>query len=285
MRQWLDNLAADTSSDPKSVKVRRAKPADLGDGCFMPGGVIGDLTCNGTWQHYGTSRQVAGGPLSSDVMKCQLKPLVRSDYSVTFTDAQWALLQATFPTGVCDYSKPGVSQQGPKATWLTYENGPGGEALGPAPGSVGCLANVTGPLTVATGQDVCVAPGAMITGPVTVKQGGLLFIDGATVTGPVKATGAELVRICGSRLTGPLTVDGSDGPVVVGGDAGTGPCAGNTITGSVQLTNNTAGVEFNSNRVTGPVTITGNTGTLPPPGTGSVHAVGNSVVGPVKIQT
>ena len=98
MRQWLDTLAADTSSDPKSVKVRRAKPADLRDGCFMPGGVIGDLTCNGTWQHYGTARQVAGGPLSSDVMKCQLKPLVRSDYSVTFTDAQWASLQATFPT-------------------------------------------------------------------------------------------------------------------------------------------------------------------------------------------
>ena len=81
----------------------------------MAGGVIGDLTCNGTWQHYGDARQVAGGPLSSDVMKCQLKPLVRSDYGVTFTDAQWASLQATFPTGVCDYSKPGVAQQGPKA--------------------------------------------------------------------------------------------------------------------------------------------------------------------------
>jgi hypothetical protein len=284
MRQWLDTLAADTSSDPKSVKVRRARPADLRDGCFMPGGVIGDLTCNGTWQHYGNPRQAAGGPLSSDVMKCQLKPLVRSDYNVTFTDAQWALLQATFPTGVCDYSKPGVSQQGPKARWLTYENGPGGEELGPAPTSVGCLAGVTGPLTVASGRDVCVAPGAMITGPVTVKPGGLLVVDGATLTGPVKASGAELVRICGSRLTGPLTADGSDGPVVVGGDADTGPCAGNTITGAVQLTNNTAGVEFNNNRVVGPVTITGNTGTLPPPG-GPVHAVGNSVVGPVRIQS
>jgi hypothetical protein len=143
---------------------------------------------------------------------------------------------------------------------------------------------VTGPLTVASGQDVCVAPGAMITGPVTVKPGGLLVVDGATVTGPVKASGAELVRICGSRLTGALTADGSDGPVVVGGDADTGPCAGNTITGAVQLTNNTAGVEFNNNRVVGPVTITGNAGTLPPPG-GPVHAVGNSVVGPVRIQS
>jgi hypothetical protein len=133
MRAWLDKLAADTSSDPQRVKVRRAKPADLRDACFMDGGVLGDLTCNGTWQYYGTPRQVAGGPLSSDVMKCRLKPLLRSDYSVTFTDEQWATLQATFPTGVCDYSQPGVAQQGPKARWLTFANGPGGTALGDPP--------------------------------------------------------------------------------------------------------------------------------------------------------
>ena len=46
------------------MKVRRAKPADLRDGCFMAGGVIGDLTCNGTWQHYAAPRKAAGGPLS-----------------------------------------------------------------------------------------------------------------------------------------------------------------------------------------------------------------------------
>ena len=133
MRAWLDKLAADTTNDPQSVKVRRAKPAGLRDACFMDGGVTGDLTCNGTWQYYGAPRQVAGGPLSSDVMKCQLKPLVRSDYGVAFTDAQWATLQATFPTGVCDYSLPGVSQQGPKARWLTFANGPGGTPLGDPP--------------------------------------------------------------------------------------------------------------------------------------------------------
>jgi hypothetical protein len=139
MRQWLDNLAADTSGDPQSVKVRRAKPTGLQDGCYVSaaaGGFLpGDFTCGGVWQYYGAPRQVAGGPLASDVMKCQLKPLVRSDYAVTFTDEQWAALQATFPTGVCDYSKPGVSQQGPKATWLTFANGPGGEPLGAAPTS------------------------------------------------------------------------------------------------------------------------------------------------------
>ena len=35
MRAWLDALAADTSHAPQAVKVRRAKPADLADTCFM----------------------------------------------------------------------------------------------------------------------------------------------------------------------------------------------------------------------------------------------------------
>jgi hypothetical protein len=36
---------------------------------------------------------VAGGLGTDDVLKCQVKPLNRADYSVTFTDAQWARLQ------------------------------------------------------------------------------------------------------------------------------------------------------------------------------------------------
>ncbi len=71
-------------------------------------------------------------------MKCQTKPLSRTDYGViAFTDDQWARLQAAFPTGVCDYARPGVSQQPPKARWLTFENGPGGQPLGDAPVSKG----------------------------------------------------------------------------------------------------------------------------------------------------
>ena len=38
--------------------------------------------------------------------------------------AELALLQAAlpavFPSGVCDYSKPGVAQQPPLGTWLDY---------------------------------------------------------------------------------------------------------------------------------------------------------------------
>ena len=150
----------------------------------------------------------------------------------------------------------------------------------------GCLhGNLTGPMSVNAGQNVCVAPGARVTGPVTVKAGGSFDAEGATITGPVTSTGADVVRLCGSTLTGPLKISDSTGLVVVGGDAATGPCAGNTITGGVTITGNTAGVEFNGNRVTGPVTITGNTGSLPPPDSGSVHASGNTITGPAKIQS
>ena len=81
----------------------------------------------------GLSRMVAGGPTTNDVLKCQLKPLNRADYNVAFTDAQWARLQQSFPSGVCDYSKPGVMQQPPTAPWLTFAGGPGGMPLGPPP--------------------------------------------------------------------------------------------------------------------------------------------------------
>ena len=60
----------------------------------------------------GTPRTVAGDAITTDANKCQLKPLNRSDYpGITFTGAQWATLQETFPAGVCDFSKPGVDQQ------------------------------------------------------------------------------------------------------------------------------------------------------------------------------
>ena len=76
---------------------------------------------------------MAGGPRSEDVLKCQLKPLDAADYgAVTFSAAQWGRLQAVFSTGVCDWSKPGVGQQ-LAVSPLTFQAGPGGQPLPPAP--------------------------------------------------------------------------------------------------------------------------------------------------------
>ena len=73
--------------------------------------------------------------------------------------------------------------------------------------------------------------------------------------------------------------------MLIGGDAATGACDGNTISGGANITDSTGGVEFNGNSGSGGLRITGITGTLPPPDTGSVHAAGNTITGGSKIQS
>jgi transposase len=77
---------------------------------------------------------VAGGPLANDVIKCRLKPLDRGAYRASFTDQQWARLQAAFPTGVCDFTQPAAERTAP-ISWPSFAGGPGGAPLGPAPRS------------------------------------------------------------------------------------------------------------------------------------------------------
>jgi transposase len=72
---------------------------------------------------------VAGESIATDTNKCQLKPLGWTDYyPIEFTDEQWAQLEATFPTGVCDWSRPGVSQQD-TIPWQTYQEDATGEQV------------------------------------------------------------------------------------------------------------------------------------------------------------
>jgi hypothetical protein len=133
--QWLTAIEADQSSLPHAKKVTRNKPAAARDACIVDG-VEYDWTpgsvCDQRFTFLGMIRVTAGGPVTNDVLKCQLKPLSRVDYAVGFTDAQWARLQATFPSGVCDYTLHGVGQTKPKP-WLTFADGPGGRRLGKPP--------------------------------------------------------------------------------------------------------------------------------------------------------
>src|SRR5215210_3858210 len=64
-------------------------------------------TCETLFPTFGDTRTAAGGGLSGDTLKCQLKPLDFASYPVTFTAAQQRRVQNAFPTGVCDWSKPG----------------------------------------------------------------------------------------------------------------------------------------------------------------------------------
>jgi hypothetical protein len=78
---------------------------------------------------------VAGGSISENILKCQLKPLVFTDYTgVTFTAGQQTRLQTVFSGGVCDWSKAGVGQVDPIGP-LTYKAGAGGVPLPAAPAS------------------------------------------------------------------------------------------------------------------------------------------------------
>lgn len=138
MDQWLSAIEADNSALSHEAKVARNRPAAARDACtindqeydWTPGSI-----CDVLFTYTGLTRMAAGGPDTNDVLKCQLKPLNRADYNVTFTDAQWTRLQQTFPQGVCDFSQPGVAQQPPTAPWLDFSSGPGGVPLGPPPTS------------------------------------------------------------------------------------------------------------------------------------------------------
>ena len=139
---WLANVEKDTRPIPLARKIIEDKPGDLSDRCTNGAGVdLPVLVCNTTVQAYASPRIEAGAPVADDTLKCQLKPLRRADYPVTFTDAEFAALQETFPTGVCDYARPGVSHRGAEA-WLTYST-VGGRPLGPPPTSSVLGAGVT----------------------------------------------------------------------------------------------------------------------------------------------
>jgi len=146
MDTWLTTLLA---TAPKATlnsvrtqeQVISAKPATAFDLCYLTGDpsfttkVTDMALCDADPRlvKHESPRQVAGGPLTEDILKCQLKPLNVADYGpVTFTTAQLARLNAAFPDGVCDWSTPGVGQQ-EAVSPLTFTAGPGGQPLPPAP--------------------------------------------------------------------------------------------------------------------------------------------------------
>ena len=138
MDRWLAAVEKDTRDVPLSRKIVDDKPADIHDQC-TDGARARDperdrVLADQPDLHDAarSSRARRSRPTSTSA---QLKPLRRSDYlPVVFTDAQWAQLRAAFPTGVCDWSKPGVDQQA-TIPWMTYEDTVGGRPLGSPPSS------------------------------------------------------------------------------------------------------------------------------------------------------
>ena len=159
MNSWLGAIEADASAKSLREKIVANKPAVAVDSCWnsTSGWVTDAGRCNTAanphttstvtgagatalyeptadeWPVWRDTRVAAGEDLTSDIMQCQLKPLVASSYAASFSPTQWARLNAVFADGVCDYSKRGRGQNAPPAQWLSYMDGPGGKPLGAAP--------------------------------------------------------------------------------------------------------------------------------------------------------
>jgi len=135
MDLWLSAVVADPSADPLQQKVLRHRPATLREGCVepatdyippaTPGGAAGNFIAETMQMTSGLcasrypigigARAVAGGPLVADVAKCQLRSVEAAFGAGTyggavFSPTQRERLQAAFPSGVCDWTRPGVGQ-------------------------------------------------------------------------------------------------------------------------------------------------------------------------------
>lgn len=128
MARWLDAMAADPAAASPD-KVARTKPADAVDTCWTPAGTklvepvaLGNNACNAAYPLYGSPSMAAGGPLTKDVVKCQLRPIADADYPVAPSAAEKARLQAIFPGGVCDWSKPDQYRQPLRGTFLKLQD-------------------------------------------------------------------------------------------------------------------------------------------------------------------
>ncbi len=121
MDEWMDNILR----DPRG-RIAKNRPDTAVDACFdYQGDIIGagdnvwsgilddggEGACTQAFPVYTTSRIEAGGPITGDVFKCQLKPVEEALNDGTygnrsFTTEQVARLKEIHPQGVCDYDKP-----------------------------------------------------------------------------------------------------------------------------------------------------------------------------------
>jgi hypothetical protein len=145
MDRWLHRVEGDHRSVSLARKIGQDRPADVHDRCTnLPGFDLvvlptGEKVCEmpALQTRLDTPRMVAGDNVTNDRLVCALRPMDRTSYgSVVFTDDQWTALQAVFPDGVCDWSKPGYGQR-PAETWLRYADDTGRVVYGgtslPAP--------------------------------------------------------------------------------------------------------------------------------------------------------
>jgi N-acetylneuraminic acid mutarotase len=165
--------------------------------------------------------------------------------------------------------------------------------------TVGFSSTVSGSvssLVVNSGQSVHLL-NATVSGAVTVRPGGALFIDQSSVGGATTATG---FYACASGLHATF-VRNSTGFAFIGDVAAPSApsstasardwhhdshssedafaCAPNSINGFLQVMSNSGGVEVGGNSITGRVTVSNNSGSGPTPEDGAPEVEGNQIGG------
>ncbi|MGE0705584.1 MAG: DUF6351 family protein [Vicinamibacterales bacterium] len=140
MTDWVAAIRSDASNISAREKMAKHRPARAVDGCWsvptegaapkfvaeaQTFGSAPDSACNREYPSYSFTRQVAGGGLDGNVLKCQLRPINPADYP-SATPAQLQRMRDIFPGGVCDWSQPGVGQR-TVLPWASF--GPAPEGL------------------------------------------------------------------------------------------------------------------------------------------------------------
>lgn len=126
LHEWITNIQANPTAGEGGNKpasaVDRCWTTDgtlLAEGPGVWAGVLDDRPpgdCTATFPLFSTSRIEAGAPVSGDVFKCRTIPVrtalergLYGDWKPTAL--QLGRLEQIFPTGVCDYSRPGVGEE------------------------------------------------------------------------------------------------------------------------------------------------------------------------------
>ena len=156
MDKWLARIEADKRDIPKARKVVLNKPPDAVDACFVglarPGGARRAVDARQPADHRpGAVPQPlpvlqpdpARGGRAGDRRRHPVRAEPDRSRGLPAGDADRRAAgdaaRRRSRNGVCDYTKPAVGQQH-SIPWMTYEDGPGGKPLGPAPQSVRVVA-------------------------------------------------------------------------------------------------------------------------------------------------
>ena len=202
MDEWLAAVEADTGGASLPDKIIAAKgPAGVAERCVAADGADAPLSlCDATVDAtlFSSPRIEAGGGdqapvngvgeavvgFTDDRLDCDTMPLddfvyAGAAFADVFTADQQAALRAAFPSGVCDYSKPGKGFQA-AVPWLRYQDAAGDVVYGGVP--MGAP-----PLSVYFGPTRSGAPAA--------APGGTLPATGGGAQLPLLASGLVLLAL------------------------------------------------------------------------------------------